>query len=76
MKKYVVLDQTKDDWFELNIKSESVEDAILETEAMWKHLSEYDKKKTTYFALVIGEVDDEGLFDYEAGWDEIKVFNK
>lgn len=76
MKKYVVLDQTKDDWFELNIKSESVEDAILEAEAMWKHLSEYDKKKTTYFALVIGEVDDEGLFDYEAGWDEIKVFNK
>ena len=76
MKKYMVLDQTQGDWYERDIKSESVEDAILEAEAMWEHLSYSDKKKTTYFSLVIGEVDEEGLFDYEAGWEEIKVFNK
>lgn len=76
MKKYMVLDQTQCDWFEWNIKSETEEDAVIKAEAMWNHLATPEKNKTKYFALVIGEVDEEGLFDYEAGWEEIKVFNK
>ena len=64
MKMYAIIEQIKlGDYFEVILDAETEADAIRDGDKEWNHLSAYDRNRREFFAVMYGEVDEEGCFD-------------
>lgn len=68
---YAIIDQ-KGDLFETIFETE--EAAIKAADKEWARMSDSDKRRREYYAVVSGDLDEDGCFDYAKGYNPIKVY--
>lgn len=72
MKKYAIIDQIKDgDMFDTYFDNEK--EAIDKAEYEWGQMTEHDRNRREWFAVLFGEYDEDEGFDFNAS-KEIKRF--
>lgn len=74
MVKFAVIDELKHDIFEEIF--ETLEEAIAKADSQWGHLTTHDKKGRVSFCVAEVTVDEDGLIDYEAGYNPIKEYTE
>lgn len=77
MKKFAVLTQYETRYGDFYEKIFDTEDEAVEyAEQEWnRHFTPIEKKHLDLFAVVRGDVDEDGCFDYGVGYDIIKEFS-
>jgi hypothetical protein len=68
---YAIIDQ-KGDLFETIFNT--AEAAVAAADKEWARLSAYDKSRRESYTVVEGKLDEDGRFDYGAGYTAIKVY--
>lgn len=64
-KKYAVIDMINDgDAFEDIFETEA--EALENAEMQYEHMSNFDRKRRAFFAVMAGSLDDDGCFDLNA----------
>ena len=64
MKKYVVVDWKKHEEFEEIFDTE--QEAITAADSMWERLTAHDKSEREFFEVLYGEVDGDGILDFDS----------
>lgn len=73
MKKYAVIDWKNGDQFEELFDTE--EEALSRAEYEWEHLTDAEKKSREFFAVMHGDIDEDGCFDINTA-DIVKAFKQ
>lgn len=73
MNKWYLIDQRDGDYFESEMKAKSRAEAESELEAEWKSLSAHDQKHREAFFAIYAPADDDGIVDWDAAEDEIRI---
>ena len=71
MKKYAVIDWTTGDSFETIFDTE--QEAIKRADYEWDIMSDHDKERREYFAVMCGDLDEDDCFDMNTA-SEVKVY--
>ena len=64
MKTYALIDMTTGDDFEKRFNTEK--EAVKWADYEWSIMTDYDKKRRTFFAVMLGEINDEDSFELES----------